>query len=125
MQAGTGGAGEERDDLGDGPLDRLVQGLNHPLRRRILCALAEGGRGGAKTLSEQLGVPLANISYHLNKVLAEQCGLVELVERIPRRGAEEKIYRLDQGAIDAGLDAIRRCSCVSSLAFWFRPEEPS
>lgn len=105
------GSDEPGGENGDAALDRLLRGLNHPLRRRILIRLAEK-EGGAKTLAEVLGAPLPNVSYHLNKVLSEQCGLVELVERIPRRGAEEKIYRLDQAAIEAGLAAIR---CPSSI----------
>jgi hypothetical protein len=44
----------------------------------------------AKTLRMDLGV----VSYHLNQVLAKQCGVVELVDTIPRRGSVEKIYEL-------------------------------
>lgn len=98
----------------DAALDRFLRGLNHPLRRRILALLADGQEGGAKTLAGMLEAPLPNVSYHLNKVLAEECGLVELVERIPRRGAEEKIYRLDEEAIAVALEAIRCPSCPGS-----------
>ncbi len=42
------------------------------------------------------------VSYHLNQVLAKECGIVELVETVPRRGALEKIYRLRFQALTEG-----------------------
>jgi DNA-binding transcriptional ArsR family regulator len=77
-----------------GPLDRVLRALNHPIRRRILTQLSQGSASAstlAKAFDEELGV----VSYHLNQVLARECGVVELVEAVPKRGALEKIYRLD------------------------------
>ncbi len=74
-------------------LDRILRALNHPLRRRILRALAERP-GSASTLAEEFDAELSNVSYHLNRVLAGSCEAIELVETIPRRGSLEKIYRL-------------------------------
>jgi len=75
------------------PLDRVLRALNHPVRRGILRALVDGP-GSATTLSRQLKLELGLVSYHLNQVLAKDCGIVELVDSIPRRGAIEKVYRL-------------------------------
>jgi DNA-binding transcriptional ArsR family regulator len=85
---------------GDGPLDRVLRALNHPVRRRILRALA-GGRGSASTLSREFRMDLGVVSYHLNQVLAKECEVIEIVDTIPRRGAIEKFYTLRSGALKA------------------------
>lgn len=82
----------------EAPLDRVLRALNHPIRRQILRALVHGP-GSATTLSRQLELELGLISYHLNQVLAKDCGIVELVDSIPRRGAIEKVYRLKLDAL--------------------------
>lgn len=76
-----------------GALDRVLSALNHPIRRRILRELAEGP-GSATTLARKFELDLGVVSYHLNKVLAGQCKVVELVDTVPRRGSVEKIYEL-------------------------------
>jgi DNA-binding transcriptional ArsR family regulator len=95
------GDGGSRKQSSDAPLDRVLRALNHPLRRRILRALVDG-TGSASTLSKEFKVPLGAVSYHLNQVLARECGIVELVETVPRRGALEKIYRLKFQALTEG-----------------------
>jgi hypothetical protein len=49
----------------------------------------------ASTLAKRFDSELGMVSYHLNQVLAKECGVVELVDSIARRGALEKIYGLD------------------------------
>lgn len=97
------GEGGRRDR--DTPLDGLLRALYHPTRRQIMSDLI-GATGGAKVVSGRLGIPIANASYHLNRVLAEQCKVVELVEVNQRRGAQEKVYRLDEARIAAGIESI-------------------
>lgn len=77
-------------------LDRVLKALNHPVRRRILQELGEGP-ASASTLAQRFGEELGMVSYHLNQVLAKECGVVALVDTIARRGALEKIYGLDTG----------------------------
>ncbi len=79
-------------------LDRVLRALNHPIRRRMLRAMIDGP-GSATTLARQLKLELGLTSYHLNQVLAKECGIVELVDSIPRRGAIEKVYRLKFDAL--------------------------
>jgi DNA-binding transcriptional ArsR family regulator len=76
-----------------GALDRVLSALGHPVRRRILGELADGP-GSASSLARKFEVDLGVVSYHLNKVLAGQCKVVELIDTVPRRGSVEKIYRL-------------------------------
>lgn len=113
--SGNGGAGGRRADT---PLDRVLRALNHPIRRRILRALVDEA-GSAKTLSRKLQLNLGITSYHLNRVLAKECGLVELVDSVPRRGAVEKVYGLKFQALTEGDpvhgDGVQPGSRVMSL----------
>jgi DNA-binding transcriptional ArsR family regulator len=68
----------------------LIKALAHPLRFRILAKLNEGP-ASPSTLAEQLGEPLGNVSYHVQRLL--QQGAIELVDTRPVRGAVEHIYR--------------------------------
>jgi DNA-binding transcriptional ArsR family regulator len=78
-------------------LDRVLNALNHPVRRDILRELA-GSPNSASKLAKMFGMDLGVVSYHLNKVLAKQCKVVELVDTVPRRGSVEKIYELRAGS---------------------------
>lgn len=84
-----------------GSLDRVLRALNHPVRRRILRALAQEDAGGASasSLAREFKMRLGIVSYHLNQVLANDCEVVELVAMVPRRGAMEKFYKLKRGAL--------------------------
>ena len=70
---------------------QMVRALGHPLRVEML-RLLEEGPSGPKRLSDRIGEPLSNLSYHM-KVLFE-CECIELIETIPSRGAVEHIYKL-------------------------------
>jgi DNA-binding transcriptional ArsR family regulator len=86
---------------GDSPLDRVLHALGHPVRRQILRSLVRRD-GSASAISRELELDLSVVSYHLNQVLARECGVVELVEAVERRGALEKIYALDFEALGGG-----------------------
>lgn len=73
----------------------MLFALNHPVRRRIIRALLHES-GSAKTLGNRLGLELSLVSYHLNRVLADRCGVVDLVDEIQRRGGREKLYVLKE-----------------------------
>lgn len=99
---GSGSAGRR----GDSPLDRVLHALGHPVRRQILRSLVRRD-GSASAISRELELDLSVVSYHLNQVLARECGVVELVEAVERRGALEKIYALKFEAL-GGADPFRR-----------------
>jgi DNA-binding transcriptional ArsR family regulator len=105
------------------PLERLLTAVSHPLRRQMMRVLAYE-RGSAKSLSEQFDVPLPTASYHLNRVLAEACEVVELVDAIRRRGSQEKIYVLDRAAIAAGVALIRCRAFPFPFPFSFPSDPP-
>jgi len=81
-------------------LDRVLRALNHPLRRRILRQLAERP-GSAGTLARYFGEDVSLIAYHLSQVLAQECEVIKLVEKVPRRGTIEKIYAFNPEVWDA------------------------
>lgn len=67
--------------------------LRHPLRVRLMRALAATGPSSATVLSDQLGdVSVGDCHYHL-KTLREG-GVIKLVDSRSVRGATERIYRL-------------------------------
>lgn len=85
-------------------LDRVLRALNHPVRRRILRAISRRPASAsalASAFEEEVGL----ISYHLNQVLARECGVVELVDTVARRGALEKIYALNLTTWEALQDS--------------------
>lgn len=73
------------------PLDRFAYAIRHPLRRRILRALV-GEPGSATTLARAFHLPVPEVSYHLNRVLDQQCGVLEMVDSVRIRGSVEKFY---------------------------------
>lgn len=80
---------------------RLAKALANSLRVEILAVLSTR-RISPVEFSRQYGGHLSRISYHF-KVL-EKCGLIELAERVPRRGAIEHIYRSVDRPLLAELD---------------------
>ena len=72
------------------PETRMMKALSHPLRWRILEALASGP-ASPSMIAADLGEPLGNVSYHVKILL--QYDAIELVETRPVRGALEHVYR--------------------------------
>jgi DNA-binding transcriptional ArsR family regulator len=79
----------------EGITEKLAKALAHPLRMRILTVLNEGVASPTQ-LSQQLGEPLGNVSYHVKTLLEFDC--IELVKTEPRRGAVEHFYRATERA---------------------------
>jgi len=79
--------------MSDRDLDLVLRALSHPLRRRILRALVVEARS-ASDLSNEFGMALGVVSYHLNTVLDRECEVVDLADSVQRRGALKKFYCL-------------------------------
>lgn len=69
----------------------VVKAMAHPLRVQLL-TLLETDAKSPSDLAELLGEPLGKVSYHVRTLAS--LGLIELVDRQPRRGAVEHFYRL-------------------------------
>lgn len=72
---------------------RLASLLSHPLRVRLMAALATEGPGSATSFSDHFGdVSVGDCHYHLTAL--RNGGVIELVRSRQVRGATERIYRL-------------------------------
>jgi DNA-binding transcriptional ArsR family regulator len=85
----------------EGITQQLAKALAHPLRVRILSSLSKG-ISSPNQLSQELGEPLGNVSYHVKTLLEYDC--VELVKTEPRRGAVEHFYRATERAFFSAKD---------------------
>lgn len=77
---------------------RLVKALGHPLRVEILELLSAGDAISPKELSDIMDQSLGVCSYHVTKVLYEDCEVLELASTAQRRGAVEHYYKLKPNA---------------------------
>lgn len=72
-------------------MQRIVQTLNHPLRRRLICfAVAEGEPVSPASASRGLEEKLSNVTYHVKEL--SKAGVLELRFTRPVRGAVEHFY---------------------------------
>ncbi len=69
----------------------LLRAIGHPLRLRILEAVADAGETSPSTLARAFGQPLSTVSHHVR--LLRDLGFLELARTEPRRGAVEHFYR--------------------------------
>jgi DNA-binding transcriptional ArsR family regulator len=72
---------------------QLLGSLVHPQRRDILRQIYGKDAISPKELSDEMGVPLSNICYHVSK-LAE-CDAIVLVGTKPVRGSMQHFYRFN------------------------------
>lgn len=76
---------------------RLAKALSSSLRAQALALIGEGV-ASPKAISDQLGLDVRTIAYHV-RVLRE-LGCIELVETPQRRGAVEHVYRVTEQALE-------------------------
>jgi len=74
-------------------ISRLAGLLSHPLRIRLMTALATTGPGSATTFALQFGdVTVGDCHYHLRAL--RDGGVVKLIRSRSVRGATERVYCL-------------------------------
>lgn len=75
----------------------------HPIRLRIILALARGRPLTAQELGAALlDVPQATLYRHLNRL--HRAGVLSVVEERPVRGAVERVYALREESVDLSPD---------------------
>lgn len=80
---------------------KLIKGLDHALRTRILAYMNERP-WSPRELEQELGEGLSQVSYHV-KVLFD-LELIELTGTEPRRGAVEHFYRaIERAFVPSGM----------------------
>ena len=82
----------ERDVPSEEALACFGRAFAHPIRIRIVLALANSRESSPRDLARTLGASLSNVSYHV-RYLAE-LGAIELRRVLPRRGALMHVYGL-------------------------------
>lgn len=89
-------------------VDRLATINKHEIRRKILQAAREAHATGRLVspigLHKRLKRPMGSVSYHV-KVLREE-GALELLETIPRRGAAEHLYGINEDLLAEIGDSV-------------------
>jgi len=69
-----------------------AKAMSHPTRGAILRILRRDKSASPRQASRELDSSLGTISYHFRAL--EGLGLIEICDRIPRRGAIEHVYRI-------------------------------
>jgi hypothetical protein len=94
---------------------RLIQGLAHPVRVRILEVLQTQTLSPA-LMARELEVPLGDIAYHVRVLVKNDC--LELVRKEPRRGATEHFYRAKPSSFIGSQDLRKVPRAVRSAISW-------
>lgn len=95
------------------PADLLL----HPVRLRIVQALAGGRRLSARELGVELGdVKPATLYRHVAVLSA--AGVLALVEQRPARGTPERVYALSEGAANVAPEELASATTEDHLR-WF------
>jgi DNA-binding transcriptional ArsR family regulator len=82
--------------------------LLHPIRMRILLALARQNLTPLQLAEELVNVPQATLYRHLNKLA--QAGILEVVAEHPVRGTLEKVYGVNHETMRLGQQDLLRAS---------------
>lgn len=87
----------------------LIWAIAHPLRRRVLRALADSTVACSPVqMSRQFDLPVSAVAYHVQ--ILRQCGAVELADEQMARGAVEHFYAtkiVDDPPIETLLEETR------------------
>lgn len=113
MNPGLRKAGKSRADRRSSNEQSVCEALRHPIRVRILEALCDQDLSPTQFLRQGLLPPgfdfegdeknaLSHVAYHFKQLLEADC--VVLIKRIPRRGANEHIYRSKMLALHTDED---------------------
>lgn len=94
------------DDALVNQLSKLGKALGHPIRVQIAATLLKVDEAGPKEIAEIIEKPLGTVSYHVRYL--SNLGLITLERLVPRRGALEHKYSLD--------DALRRALPAAASA---------
>jgi DNA-binding transcriptional ArsR family regulator len=73
-------------------LARVGRAFSHPLRIRIVLALADLNESSPIELAQRVEAPLGTVSYHVRYL--SDLGAIELKRMVPRRGALQHYYAL-------------------------------
>jgi DNA-binding transcriptional ArsR family regulator len=86
---------ERPRDLPPERLQVLAEAMAHPVRAKLLFAVADKSEQGVsiRQLAERVREPTRKVRYHLDALL--KLGLVSIASRRSRRGVVERFYRVE------------------------------
>jgi DNA-binding transcriptional ArsR family regulator len=87
----------------------IIEALGHPTRVLLLEILLRKPVS-AVMVARAHSLDLSHVAYHFRRVLFTRLHLVEVLSRHPRRGAEEKVFRLKDefyGDVVRGLLSLK------------------
>ncbi len=85
---------------------RMLRGIAHPMRNRILEEMSAGGPMRAADVAEQLGIPANQASFHLRQLA--KYGLVEEAPELARDG-RDRVWRLvNEAGFSVNLEELAR-----------------
>ncbi len=93
--------------------DDLFDLILHPVRMRIMMALASEPKAAQQLAEELRDVPQATLYRHINKLA--DADVLEVVEERPVRGTVEKVYALRAGAASLSEEEARNLSKADLL----------
>jgi DNA-binding transcriptional ArsR family regulator len=76
--------------MDDAAAAEVTKALSHPLRIKFLRALTGRRQLSPSEFARESEEPLGNVSYHVKALF--EAGVLEIADRIPRRGAVEHRY---------------------------------
>jgi DNA-binding transcriptional ArsR family regulator len=83
---------------------RMLRGIAHPVRNRILAELSAAGPLRAADVAEQIGVPANQASFHLRQLA--KYGLVEEAPELARDGRDRVWRMVHEHGLTVNLDDL-------------------
>lgn len=107
-------------------IDRLAVVRGHELRRKIMQVAEEGHAGGRLVspvgLSKQLKAPIPRVVYHV--AVLRDAGALRLLDEIPRRGAVEHLYGINEDFLTGIQDSVALDRIAELIEEVGNPQDP-
>ena len=99
---------------------RMLRGIAHPMRNRILEEMSAGGPMRAADVAERLGIPANQASFHLRQLA--KYGLVEEAPEAARDGRDRVWKATSEAGLSISLDAISEADGGKAAVAVFRKQ---
>ncbi len=97
---------------------RMLRGIAHPMRNRILEEMSAGGPMRAADVAERLGIPANQASFHLRQLA--KYGLVEEAPELARDGRDRVWRMVHESGLSVNLEDLEGQSGGKAAVAVFR-----